>query len=800
MPSCKLWKLPYSLQLLFVIVPFCIKAQQAEKRKITGNLQTTERNWKGIVNLSLYRKSNDSVILKTVLTDSTGKFEFTNLPPEIYILAIDTAFNKKKFIAEADVRSTDASLTTIFVEKPYGLVLSEVRVTGKKPFMEVNLDRITYNIAANMLFRSNSAYDILKKLPGLQFQPSATTNSLADIQVLIDGKGNRSGGEELQQMLRSLRSENIEKIEVYTNPPARFDAQGGIVVNIILKKQKAYSSISSGYSQKIYPDNQTNGFSLNGVNSNANLRYSFGKFKATGFFSILDSREGFSRENVTSDLPGLIRTNSNEMRSRSNIVSLNTSFHYTPDKSSEVSLYIGTGFAPSLSSRHSNTYKSSNKDGSFDSSFNTYLQRSADYNNPEVSVSYHKKTSATSDNNFFSITGTKGSYRSNSEFRFAELSIQNPPALIQQQQYSVKIHAAKMDYGTVFGKKIFTAGIKFTSSENTDMFKTNTSAENLFTFRENIYAGYINLRGEINKITFQAGIRAEQTDSKGVSPLLINSKITRKYLDVFPSLQLSKTLKKTWQLSLAAGRRIVRPNYGDFNPYNYTVFYDPLTTQQGLASIRPQYINQATASISKKDLLFQLRFNNKQNIRSLTGGSGNNDSISLRAVNVNSNDWSLLVNHTYRPNTNWTIINTLNCFYYATTLLNGLQRNIAAWSYSVNNSIKIAKKINAEIFARYGSPFINGYAKIGRAFLINTGFSRSFLKDDDLELSINIDDILGTNRIKWIYGYETITTTNQPSTNERSVRITAIYYFKTGNRFKARAKQTNDFGEVRYTN
>jgi hypothetical protein len=782
------------------IIPMFCEAQRTEERNIEGILQLNQQKWTGYASISLYRKIADTVLLKTVLTDSTGKFKFNNLPPEVYLIAIDTAFSKKRFIAIADVRNASLNLRTITVEKPYGLVLEEIRIVGRKPFMEVNLDRTTYNIAANLLYRGNSAFDILKKLPGLQFQPSASTNSLSDIQVLIDGKGNRSGGEELQQLLTSLRSENIEKIEVYTNPPAKFDAQGGIVVNIILKKQKAYSSLSSSYTQKFFPDNQINGFLLNGITNNANLRYTFGKFKATGFFSILNTKEGFSRENAVSDFPDFIRTNSNEMKSRSNIISLNTSFHYAPDALSEFSLYISAGYAPSLSSKHSNNYKTHNKDGSFDSSFSTYLQRTANYTNPEVAISFFKKMSASSENNFFSITATRGAYKSNSDFSFTESSVQNMPVLFQQQRYTVKINSAKMDYGTVFGKKVFTTGVKFTNSENTDLFKTNTGIENLFTFRENIYASYINIRGEIKKVTIQAGMRAELTNSKGVSPQSTNSKIERSYIDLFPSLQISKALKNMWQLNLNAGRRIVRPNYGDFNPYNYTVFYDPLTTQQGLSSIRPQYINHATAAASKKDLLFQLRFSNRQNIRSLTGTKGNNDSIQLRAVNVNSNDWNMMINHTWRPTNNWTIINTLNFFYYSTTLLNSLQRNIAAWNYSLNNSFKIAKKINAEIFARYGSPYINGYTKIGRAFLINMGLSRGFLKDDDLELSVNIDDLLGTNRIKWIYGYETITTTNQPSTNERSIRITAIYYFKTGNRFKSRVKQTNDFGEIRYTN
>ena len=185
------------------------------------------------------------------------------------------------------------------------------------------------------------------------------------------------------------------------------------------------------------------------------------------------------------------------------------------------------------------------------------------------------------------------------------------PELVRNQMPSViNIGVAKVDYVQTLGKGKFETGLKtsYVASDNTmtfevkqDVWTIDPARTNQFKYTENINAAYVNYGGKIGaKTSYQLGFRAEQTHSVGNS-VTLNDVRDRNYLNLFPSVFLSRQLDSSNVLNFSYSRRIDRPNYQSLNPFEF--YLDPYTFSRGNPNLRPQYTHAVQLTHVYKNFL-----------------------------------------------------------------------------------------------------------------------------------------------------------------------------------------------------
>ncbi len=215
------------LLLLSIITAFSLHAQTISG-KIADEKQRPVRSA-----TVLLLKQNDSSLVKSFLSDNEGSFKFTDVATGKYLVKIDVISHKKKY-TQAEITNKDVQLGTIIL-LPDATTLKEVTVTATKPFLEQKADKLIVNVEGSATAAGSTAMEVLQKVPGLIVSNDKITMvGKGTPSIMVDGR--LSQYTDIAQLLRDISADNIEKIEVVSNPGARYDASGGAVINIILKR------------------------------------------------------------------------------------------------------------------------------------------------------------------------------------------------------------------------------------------------------------------------------------------------------------------------------------------------------------------------------------------------------------------------------------------------------------------------------------------------------------------------------------------------------------------------------------
>ena len=429
--------------------------------------------------------------------------------------------------------------------------LEDVVVQSKKPLVEQLLDKTVVNVQADLNAATSNAFEILQKAPGINITSEDVINmsGKAGVNVLIDGRPTQMSNKDLANFLRGLQGSTIEKIELITNPSAKFDAQGNAgIINIRLKKIKikgTNGNISIGYAQSIHY--RSNGsFSINQRSGKINM------FANASVDNNLQHTKGIIDRNVTvgtavkkfsNNTTDIDRNVTNNIRTgidfylnkKSTFGFLfNTNANRSPFKTPGITNISSNGFLDSsLATSNNNLYKNrrynTNLNYKYGDTIGNELNIDADY-------TYFKNTNLTNlATDFINSAKTKYNFTAN------DLDIAT----------SIKIYAYKMDYAKKLRKlkaKIET-GVKYSSVQTinnliaTKLVGTNmiadTGRSNLYTYKENVIAGYVNFSQRIKKFEYQIGLRVENTKLDGNSIDLQKNSINNpdtNYVNLFPSI------------------------------------------------------------------------------------------------------------------------------------------------------------------------------------------------------------------------------------------------------------------------
>ncbi|HTB30467.1 MAG TPA: outer membrane beta-barrel protein, partial [Bacteroidia bacterium] len=552
----------------------------------------------GLVNAS------DSSVVTATSTDESGKFTIDSKDNGSFrIMATYIGYKtyySAVFAISKDTRQYDAGNITLDADSK---TLKNVDVIAQKPFMEYKSDRTVYNIENSIISAGNNALEVLKKLPGVKVDnnDNISVNGQSGVLIMIDGRTSYMSATDAGEYLKSLDASQIEKIEIITNPSAKYDASGNTIINIVRKKNKntgLNTELTSGYSQGIY-GRGNEGISLNyGAkkwNIFANYGYNFGNY-----YSYYGGTTKFSSNNQIQSI--FIDTNQRSQQFRGNTGRFEAD--YMPDNKQTV------GFVFEMSQNSGTVYKDfPNKmygeNSQLDSSLSMQGNRTYSRINTSYGVNYDYKIDSTGKD--LSANIDYASYSNNfseldvtSYYDSLGLGLHSPTLLLFSLPRTINIWAAKTDYEQPMGKNgTFESGLKvsYVSSNNNALYwnvingtdAVDTTFTNDFIYTEYIYAGYVSYARKLGRrFYFKVGLRGEETQDKGVQ-LVHDTTFTHNYFSLFPNALITYKLDTNNTLKLSYRRRIWRPDYSDLNPFVY--FNNLYSYYVGNPALQPQISN-----------------------------------------------------------------------------------------------------------------------------------------------------------------------------------------------------------------
>ncbi len=760
--------------ILFIWICLLLKTMVIAQSAKQGTIQITVTGEKALIleNASVeLLKAKDSSLVKIALTGNNGLAEFENIPFGHYLFkATMVGFDLKySNIFELNLAQPELKLQTLSLS-PASRQLGGVTVTGKKPFIQKLSDRIVVNVDNSIVNAGSSAMDVLERSPGVSIDQNDVIGlrGRQGVIIMIDGKPSPMTGTDLANFLRGLPSNAIERIEIITNPSAKYDAAGNSgIIDIRMKKDQRFGmngTLTAGYGQGVYPK-ANGGTTFNYRNKKLNLfgnyNYAFRKglnhlfldrnFYENGQFNGRDLKDNFARFPINSHTA---RIGADFFPSKKMIIGfvVNGNFNHFKRITDNEATVIDAFEQPV-------------------STFQTTAGNDDNASNLFTNVNF--KYSFDSTGKEFTADLDVGTYQSNSISSNATRYFKNDGTPLQDnyilngnQDGKLTLKTGKIDYvHPLKNKAKLEAGskISFVSSDNDAKFwnasngtpVNDVNKTNHFFYKENNKAAYFNLSKAYKKWNWQLGLRGEQTNIK-THQVKGNISFDSSYFQLFPSAYLNYHIKEDHTIGISVSRRIDRPGYSQLNPFLFLI--DVTTYSTGRPGLRPQLTWSYELNYTLKNLNFTLGYSHTKDNQNIaiarfkdvfpTIPSEENVTIQI-PINLASSDYfGLTVAAPIRIRAWWNMINNGNLYY---NHFNGnlagsvLNNGRPAFDMSSNNTFTFKKGWSTELNASFNSGGQYGFMVTKPQWGLSTGIQKNILKNKGT-VRFNITDIFWTNR------------------------------------------------------
>ncbi|MBD2701837.1 TonB-dependent receptor [Spirosoma sp. BT702] len=808
-----------SLLLLLLLSLTTAFGQVLTRGTVHGNVGTVAGKPLEFATLMLL-KAKDSTLVKGAISDIDGKYSFENVGAGQYLVAGQQVSYRKTYSPPFTIDEAHPA----FELSPLSLTeesktLNEVKVIAQKPFIEQQVDRTVVNVENSIVASGNTALEVLEKAPGVTIDrqnDQIILKGKSGVIVYIDGKQTYLSQQEVSNLLKNTPSDNIASIEIITNPGSKYDAAGNSgIINIKMKKNKNFGTngniiVGAGYGWVKSPSGIRD--DLPKFNSSINLNHREGKVNLFGNYSYTNRQSAQQNE-----LNRVIKYNGatnyfDQASFRPNQFvghSYRAGADYFINQKSTIGVLVN-GFVNEWSQTGVNNTLISNENRQLTSKATTQTGIQNLFNNVTTNLNYKyefgKGREWTVDADYVHYGGRNNNTLSTSYVNAENVSTRPNQDVVNRMPSAINILAFKTDYIHPLknGAK-FEAGLKssFVNADNNTLYDTlqqetrqwlpDASRSNQFKYDENINAAYINYAGKLGKKTkIQMGLRAEHTHSIGTS-VTLNQTVDRNYLNVFPTLFLSRQLDTNNVLNLSYSRRIDRPDYQNLNPF---VFYlDPYTYQQGNPFLRPQYTNSVELThVFKSAFTTSINFSrttdfiNRETPRQIpeknttyviAENQGHLDNIGLNlSFPVTVTKW-------------WRMQNNINGYYQNyQTFYSGTPYEVKLVAYNLYTSqnFTFSKTVSAEVSGWFNSASQYGFYRAQPMGAFNVGVQKK-LMDGKGNLKLNVSDPFWLNKFNGRAVVQDIDFRVMSRWESRRIMLTFTYRF--GNQNVKAARQRN---------
>lgn len=714
---------------------------------ITGIVKDEQGNAVDKTTVSLLR-SKDSSVVKLSVTDIEGKFSFEAEPGQYLLSATHVAyipvFSKSIEVSGAG----NVSAGEISMMKKEGS-LQGVTVTTQKPMVEVKADKMIVNVEGTMNSVGNDALELLRKSPGVTVDKDDNINLAGKngVQVYIDGKPSPLGGTDLANYLKSMQSAQIESIEIITNPSAKYEAAGNAgIINIRLKKNKAFGTNGSanlGYVQGHYPK----------FNGGVNLNHRNGKINVFGNYNYNNGKY-LMRMNLRKEQFDTLFTQNNRMVFENNTHGFKAGMDYFMDKKNILGLVLTGNIADNNFNTSGPMYFDYQPTGDLVRILKATNSNDMKRDNINTNINFKhteptgKDLNVDADYGFFKIRSVQ--YQPNRYFQkdgTTEISHTISDIIAPS---NIDLYSLKVDYEQNFkGGKLGIGGkIGIVNTDNNfarldeSNLANSTEIHNLFEYKENINALYLNYNKQLKGLMVQLGVRAENTHTKGISngfersnghTSTLDSTFKRDYTDFFPSASVSFNKNPMNQWTVSYSRRIDRPAYQDLNPFEFKL--NEYTYMKGNTELKPQYTNSiGLTNIYKYKLTTVLNYSHVQDVFAQLPDTIDKTKGFLMKKNLATQDVvSINISYPFQYK-KYSFFATTNGAYshYKANFGDGdrkIDHSVFSMTFFMQNSYDFGKGWKGEVSGLYISPSLwQGVFKAKAMGYIDAGFVKTVMK------------------------------------------------------------------------
>lgn len=700
-------------------------------------------------------KAEDSTIVNGTSTDEKGNFELNTIAPGEFLLKTSFVGYKLNVLRIKAAESIDSLVIELSEEVKE---LEGVTVSG--PLIIKKADRLIMQVEKTSLSNLQS-YDILKQTPGVIILNNSITVMNSKAQVYINDRKVYLSDEELENLLQNYSGSNIKSIEVITNPPAKYDADAGAVINIVTSK-----SISLGYkgsmegkwTQAVYPKYNlgTSHYYKNNF-LNTYVSYSFNPEKGfkhdSSYINFFNN--GTADEGWESDFKKETKAYDHQ---------INSIIDFTPGNKSRLSL------ASTISLNPNSTSDIRMQTDIFDSSGNleSYFITDSDWNNNKTNMAFSAdygldlneegaKMNLTS--NYVYYKNRQDQLINTRYFDGNDTAARNGYFDFTAKQNN-NIFTQQLDFNLPSEALDFETGLKYTNVKSKSTVEYEGSdvppdaSDDNFHYDENSYAGYVQLQKEWKKWRLVAGLRGEYTDVKANS-IALGEINTRSYLELFPNTSISYIPSEDHQFALNYKRSIQRPGYQSLNPFRY--YLNQVQYQSGNPELTRAIETKIALDYTHKGhFVFSLYYNRvDDDLTSLVfQNNGTNEQLTI-PDNLNYNQqYSFDITYFGYMDKWWYIYfyssafymeNEFETLYEEESVYNNSTKGVYSsvfnqFTLSKDNDLKATTTIN------YLSDFISGSYQFKNQFTMNIGFSKD-LFEKRASLSVQVNDLFNTDKI-----------------------------------------------------
>jgi outer membrane receptor protein involved in Fe transport len=768
------------------------------------------------------RNSADS-LYKAMLSKANGEFNFSNLPSSFHVYkVVVSAVGYDQF--EKTISLNNKGGDSITFEKDLGNIslqsyikqLTNVTISASKPTLQMGIDRKIFNVDKSITSAGGTAVDIMKNIPSVSVDIDGNVELRNTTpQIFIDGRPTIL-------TLDQIPADHIERVELITNPSAKYDASSsGGIINIVLKKNKriGFNGLASigGGTPELF-------------NSNVNLNLRQGKFNF--FVSGGYNRSGgeakgkTNRENkdngVTTDF---FNQNSINERSRKfTSVRLGVDYFIDNRNTITISQNFVKGKFGNDETQHQE-YLNTNKELQYYGERESNSRSGFDRKSSRLSF---KHTFPKADKEFTAdIDYNYGNHSDNTDivnsYFYPDNSVYKPTDVVRNEgSNNNKQLTVQADYtNPINDRSKIETGIRSYYNKATNAynaFSVNSGQEtklplsNNYEYDEMINAAYITYSNKTTDETFsyQVGLRAEYSkfDGKMVDSAFkfgyeYPNSFGKLWDALFPSFYLSKKINDDNEIQFNFTRRIRRPRFWQLNPF--IDISDPLNLRQGNPQLKPEFINSFEFNYSKNytngNFLGVLYFNN--NPKDITQYSDTITAAQYQQLNNAAVDPNAILN-------TWVNANTTNRYGAELTLQHKIGRNFDItpsvnlqyrsvkakindlnldnsgfnWQGKLNMNYKIETEgksffnnFSFQFSGEYESPRVIPQGKEIANYDADFAIRKDFLKDKKAALTFAVNDLFNSRKWGTIYDTEQFYQNSYRRWNVRNFRLTFSYKF-----------------------
>jgi ferric enterobactin receptor len=713
----------------------------------TSSAQTSVPDYsvKGVIIDSVGQKPMDMVTVtlknaakqsvKAIVTKGDGVFNFEKLPAGKYTVSVvSLGFRSKIIPADLTGSNKQADIGKILLVTVIN-ELETVSITADKPIIKQEIDKITYDLQSDPESKGNNVLEMMRKIPllSLDAEDNIQLKGSGNYKILINGKPSSMVDQNPKDILRSMPASSIQNIEVITNPPSKYEAEGlAGIINIITNKK-----VDNGYNGNV---NINHRFPVGGPGGGGSFTIKSGKFGASGYGGV-----------GTYNSPATNSTNS-RITTGTNPTDLAQTFSRSFDNrygyfGSEISFEIDTLnlITAQVGSDGGKSKNISNQISSLtnpDSVLQGYtIDNNSKNTNYGINGSINYQKGFKSNKNRLLTFSYRYTGYFNDQFNNLDVSKRvhyNTPNYNQTNQGNSSDQTFQIDYVHPLKKITVETGIKGILRNNSSDFEYESlsggvfipdpTRTNEYSNKQNIYGAYNSYTYNLKNWGFKGGLRLEETDIK--ADFVSNaSQVDENYLNLIPSISINRKFKNQSSLNLGFTQRIQRPGIWQLNPF--VDRSNPNFESAGNPDLRPVVADNYQLTYSK----FK-----KGSINVGVGYTSTNNNIQRvtffdPATNITYNNWANIgkdkrlstnLNVNYPITKKWNLNMSGNLYYvWIEGMVDGLMTKndgvtgyfYGGTGYRLDNGWRFNGNFN------YNSPYINlqgrGSAFVGSSFSAN---------------------------------------------------------------------------------